>query len=304
MKKLLKKKKHSKIKLTGLWFVMPWLIGVITFYLRPIIESVSYSFSDVFLTVDGLRVDFLGFDNYRHLFVEDPDFTRQLTSTVTSTLYRLPLVLVFSIFVAILLNRSFRGRLFFRGVFFLPIIIASGYVISIINGNATADMLSTAISSDSSSASTSMMTIDSVKTILLQFGISETVQDTLLGYISNIFNMLWYSGIQILLFLASLQGIPGALREVADMEGITEWQYFWKITLPMISPAILLNIVYTVVDGFTDTSNVLMRSIHSATQSMQFAKAAAMAWVFFAVVLVILAAIFLLVGKKIFYMND
>lgn len=303
MNKLLKREKQ-RIKLTGLWFLLPWLIGVVSFYLRPLISSLYYSFSNVFLTIGGLNVEFSGVENYRYLFLEDADFTRRLVTTVGQTLYRLPLVLVFSIFIAILLNKPFKGRLFFRGVFFIPIIIASGYVISIINGNATADMLSTAISSDSSDASTSMMTIDSIKILLMQFGISENVMETLLGYISNIFNMLWYSGIQILLFLAALQGIPGSYREVADMEGITEWQYFWKITLPMISPTILINIVYTIVDGFTDTSNSFMLSINTATQGMEFAKAAAMAWVYFAVIIVLLAAIFALVGKKVFYMND
>ncbi len=303
MKLAFKKEGHS-VKLTGLWFLIPWLIGVVTFYMRPLISSLYYSFSDVFLTVNGLTVQFLGIDNYSRLFLEDAEFTRRLITTVGSTLYRLPLVLVFSIFIAILLNNKFRGRLFFRGVFFIPIIIAAGYVISIINGNATADMLSAAISSDSSDASTSMMTIDSVKNLLVQFGISESVMDTLLGYISNIFNMLWYSGIQILLFLAALQGIPGSYREVADIEGITEWQYFWKITLPMISPTILINIVYTVVDGFTDTSNSFMMSINTATQGMEFAKAAAMAWIYFAVILVLLGMIFALVGKRVFYMND
>lgn len=302
--KLAFKKERHKVKLTGLCFLIPWLIGVVTFYMRPLISSLYYSFSDVFLTVNGLNVQFLGIDNYSRLFLEDAEFSRRLITTVGSTLYRLPLVLVFSIFIAILLNNKFRGRLFFRGVFFIPIIIAAGYVISIINGNATADMLSTAISSDSSDASTSMMTIDSVKNLLVQFGISESVMDTLLGYISNIFNMLWYSGIQILLFLAALQGIPGSYREVADIEGITEWQYFWKITLPMISPTILINIVYTVVDGFTDTSNSFMMSINTATQGMEFAKAAAMAWIYFAVILVLLGMIFALVGKRVLYMND
>lgn len=303
MKRALKKER-GKVKLTGLWFLLPWIIGVISFSIRPIISSLYYSLSDVFLSVNGLNVQFLGIDNYRYLFLEDADFTRRLLTTVGETIYRLPLVLIFSIFIAILLNKNFKGRLFFRGVFFLPIIIASGYVISIINGNATADMLSAAISSYSGDASTSMMTIDSIKTLLIQFGISESVMETLLGYISNIFNMLWFSGIQILLFLAALQGIPGSLREVADMEGITEWQYFWKITLPMISPTILINIVYTVVDGFTDTSNTFMMAINTATQGMEFARAASMAWIFFAVILILLALIFAIVGKKVFYMND
>jgi len=302
MKKL--KKKEHRIKLTGFWFVLPWLIGVIVFNIRPLVESVIYSFSNVYLTVQGLEKTFIGIENYYDLFFVSTDFTRNLISSVGETLYRLPLILVLSIFLSILLNKSFKGRLFFRGVFFLPIIIASGYVISIINGSATAAMLSATVSSDASDASTAMMTIDSIKTILLQFGVSESVQEGLIGYVSNIFNLLWYSGIQILLFLAALQGIPASLREVANIEGITEWQYFWKITLPMISPTIMINIVYTIVDGFTDTTNTLMNTIYSYTQDMKFGSAAAMAWVYFAVILVLLGLVFLIMGKRIFYMND
>ncbi len=302
MKKIAKKR--GRIKLTGLWFVMPWLIGVIAFSIRPLIDSIVYSFSNVYLTVNGLEKNFIGTENYYNLFYVDTNFTRRLITSVGDTLYRLPLILVLSIFIAIMLNNSFKGRLFFRGVFFLPIIIASGYVISIINGSATAAMLSASVSSDSTDASTAMMTVDSIKTILLQFGISESVQEALIGYVSNIFNLIWYSGIQILLFLAALQGIPSSLREVANIEGITEWQYFWKITLPMISPTIMINIVYTIVDGFTDTSNNFMRTVYSYTQDLKFGPAAAMAWIYFAVVLVILALVFLVMGKRVFYMND
>lgn len=298
-----KKTSYSRKKWLGLMFVLPWVIGVITFYLRPLISSFIYSLSDVYLTVSGLSIDFLGLNNYRYLFYEDPNFTRTLLTTVGEMLYRLPLVLVLSLFIAILLNKSFKGRLFFRGVFFLPVIIASGYVISIINGSASAEMLSTAISSESGGGANAMMTVDAIKNVLLQIGIPENVQETLLDYVSSIFNLIWYSGIQILLFLASLQSVSGSLREVAHVEGITEWQYFWKITLPMISPAILLNIVYTIVDCFTDTSNVLMQKIHSATLGMQFANSAAMAWIYFAIILLIIGVVYLLIGKRVFYMN-
>ena len=196
----MKKKKTSyhRKKLLGIMFVLPWIIGVITFYLRPLISSFIYSLSDVYLTISGLSIDFLGFNNYRYLFYEDPNFTRTLLTTIGEMLYRLPLVLVLSLFIAILLNKSFKGRLFFRGVFFLPVIIASGYVISIINGSASAEMLSTAISSESGSGTNAMMTVDAIKNVLLQIGIPESVQETLLDYVSSIFNLIWYSGIQIL----------------------------------------------------------------------------------------------------------
>ena len=272
--------------LAGFLFVLPWLFGVATFFIRPLISSIRYSLSDVNLAFNGLSIEPVGFENY-------------ITETLGSMLYRVPLIIVLGIFIAILLNQEFRGRLFYRVVFFLPVIVASGYMFNIITGDAA----HTIMQSDSSSQSV-LFSTGAMRELLLQFGVSETLQDTLLGYASSIFNLLWCSGVQILLFLAGLQGIPGYLREVADMEGITSWQYFWKITFPMLSPIILLNTIYTIVDGFTDASNVLMEKIYDLSMSMQFSTAAAMSWTYFIAVLIIVGILYLIIGKKVFYMNS
>ena len=279
--------------------MLPWVLGVATFYIRPLIESVTYSLSDVSLAQNGLNIRPVGFENYIALFRSDPDFVRMFTETLGSMLYRVPLIIVLGVFIAILLNQHFKGRLFFRVVFFLPVIVASGYMFNIITGDAA----HTIMQSDTAQQST-LFSADAMRELLLQFGISETVQDTILGYASSIFNLLWCSGVQILLFLAGLQGIPGYLREVADMEGITSWQYFWKITFPMLSPIILLNTIYTIVDGFTDASNVLMEKIYDLSMGMQFSTAAAMSWTYFLAVLLIVGALYLIVGRKVFYMNS
>lgn len=290
---------QSKKSLAGFLFVLPWILGVAAFYVRPLIESVTYSLSDVSLAQNGLNIRPVGFENYIALFRSDPDFVRMFTETLGSMLYRVPLIIVLGIFIAILLNQHFKGRLFYRVVFFLPVIVASGYMFNIITGDAA----HTIMQSDTAQQS-SLFSADATRELLLQFGISETVQDTLLGYASSIFNLLWCSGVQILLFLAGLQGIPSYLREVADMEGITSWQYFWKITFPMLSPIILLNTIYTIVDGFTDASNVLMEKIYDLSMGMQFSTAAAMSWTYFVAVLLIVGALYLIVGRKVFYMNS
>lgn len=285
--------------LAGFLFVLPWLLGVATFFICPLISSIRYSLSDVNLAFNGLSIEPVGFENYISLFRSDPDFMRMFTETLGSMLYRVPLIIILGIFIAILLNQEFRGRLFYRVVFFLPVIVASGYMFNIITGDAA----HTIMQSDSSSQSV-LFSTGAMRELLLQFGVSETLQDTLLGYASSIFNLLWCSGVQILLFLAGLQGIPGYLREVADMEGITSWQYFWKITFPMLSPIILLNTIYTIVDGFTDASNVLMEKIYDLSMSMQFSTAAAMSWTYFIAVLIIVGILYLIIGKKVFYMNS
>lgn len=289
---------EGRKSLAGFLFVVPWVLGVATFFIRPLIESITYSLSDVSLAQNGLRIEWLGFENYVSLFRSDPDFVRMFTETMLSMLYRVPLIIVLGIFIAILLNQSFRGRLFYRVVFFLPVIVASGYMFNIITGDAANAMLGAGATQQSSLFSTGSM-----RELLLQFGVSETVQDTLLGYASSIFNLLWCSGVQILLFLAGLQGIPGYLREVADMEGITSWQYFWKITFPMLSPIIMLNTIYTIIDGFTDASNVLMEKLYDLSLNMQFSVSAAMSWTYFLAVLAVVGLLYLFIGRKVFYMN-
>lgn len=297
--KFIRLSSERRNSLAGFLFVLPWLLGVATFFIRPLIASITYSLSDVGLAQNGLRMEPVGFENYISLFRSDPDFVRMFTETLTGMLYRVPLIIILGIFIAILLNQNFRGRLFFRVVFFLPVIVASGYMFNIITGDAA----HTIMQSDTAGQSV-LFSTGAMRELLLQFGVSETVQDTLLEYASSIFNLLWCSGVQILLFLAGLQGIPGYLREVADMEGITSWQYFWKITFPMLSPIILLNTIYTIVDGFTDASNVLMEKIYDLSMGMQFSTAAAMSWTYFLAVLIIVGILYLFIGRKVFYMNS
>ena len=297
MKKTIRLSSQNRKSLAGFLFVLPWVLGVATFFIRPLIESFTYSLSDVSLAYNGLSITPIGFENYIALFRSDPDFVRMFTETLGSMLYRVPLIIVLSIFIAILLNQNFKGRLFYRVVFFLPVIVASGYMFNIITGDAAHTIM------QNDTAQSSLFSTGAMRELLLQFGISETIQDSLLGWASSIFNLLWCSGVQILLFLAGLQGIPGYLREVADMEGITSWQYFWKITFPMLSPIILLNTIYTIVDGFTDASNVLMEKIYDLSLGMQFSTAAAMSWTYFLAVLVIVGILYLLAGRKVFYMT-
>ena len=298
-KKSIRLSAENRKSLAGFLFVLPWLLGVATFFIRPLIESVTYSLSDVGLAQNGLHIEPVGLENYISLFRSDPDFVRMFAETMGSMLYRVPLIIILGIFIAILLNQYFRGRLFYRVVFFLPVIVASGYMFNIITGDAA----HTIMQSDTAQQST-LFSTGAMRELLLQFGVSETVQDSLLGYASSIFNLLWCSGVQILLFLAGLQGIPGYLREVADMEGITSWQYFWKITFPMLSPIILLNTIYTIVDGFTDASNALMEKIYDLSMGMQFSTSAAMSWTYFLAVLIIVGLLYLFIGRKVFYMNS
>lgn len=288
---------EKKKKFYGLLFIAPWILGVLVFYLNPLITSIVYSLSRVSLTANGLDVKYNGLKNFVALFNDDPDFLRMLTSTLSSVVYQIPIIIIVSLFLAILLNKKFRGRLFFRVVFFLPVIIASGYIISVLTGNAVKDI---AVGSKDMSA---MFITESLGTVLNQLGLSTSIQQMLQSYTTNTLNLLWKSGVQVLLFLAGLQSVAPSLREVADIEGVTSWQFFWKITLPIISPVIILNVVYTVVDSFTDSSNEYMKKIYSLINSAEISTASAMAWIYFVIILMAIGVLFLIIGKRIFYLN-
>ena len=156
---------ENKKSLAGFLFILPWLLGVATFFIRPLISSITYSLSDVGLTQNGLSITPVGFENYIALFRSDPDFVRMFTETLGSMLYRVPLIIILGIFIAILLNQNFRGRLFFRVVFFLPVIVASGYMFNIITGDAAH-----AIMQADTAQQSSLFTTGAMREMLLQFG--------------------------------------------------------------------------------------------------------------------------------------
>lgn len=176
---------------------------------------------------------FVGMDNYNYAFNVDPNYRQYLLKVLKDTAWKTPLILVFSLFVAVILNQKFKGRTFSRAVFFLPVIIATGPVYNIINGN-----LQSTGNSDASQFSTMFSTdlLGDLMQFLGIYGISDGMQTTIETVSDNIFGIVWNSGIQILIFLAALQNIPVSAKEAAQMEGATAWEYFWKITLPYVSP--------------------------------------------------------------------
>ena len=186
---------------------------------------------------------------------------------VYDTLLNTPLCIVFSLVIAILINRKMKGRGFFRTAFFIPVLLGSGYVMKQLLGLGVDGMTVTA-----------GITVPRLIADLLGASMTELLQ----GFLDRITVVLWKSGVQIVLFLAGLQGIPGSLYEAAHVDGATEWEMFWKITLPMISPVILMNVVYTIVSFFTDGTNPIVDYIYKQSfQNMQFAHGAAMGWVYF-----------------------
>ncbi|MBR1764753.1 MAG: sugar ABC transporter permease [Ruminococcus sp.] len=290
---------ERKKGLYGYGFIALWIIGTLYFFIYPLIVSFIYSLHDTKVTDGGMELNNRGFQNYVNAFRQDQDYSKALVETLSSTALKTPLILVFSIFIAVILNQKFRGRTFARAVFFLPVIIATGPVIDIINGN----MSTGGYAGGSEQFSTMFETnlVDQLLNFLGIYNISDRLTQTLNTLTSDIFNLVWNSGIQILLFLSALQGIPFSAKEAAQMEGATAWEYFWKITIPYISPQILTSLVYTIVDSFVDPGNQVMKIVLNKAKSWNHGYSAAMAWAYFMIIAVVLAIVVAIINRFIYY---
>lgn len=275
---------EKKRSLEGIIFISPWLIGFILFFANPIFVSLRLSVSEI-TRMRGFEMKFIGFANYQNAFFYDVKFVPMFLNVVKDTLLNTPITLVFAFFIAMLINRPIVGRGFFRTVFFLPVLLGTGYVMK--------QLLGLGVGTDAMAAAKGiMMPPELIKYLGPSFS---TVISEFLGRITIV---LWKSGVQIILFLAGLQGISSSLYEAADCDGCTEWEAFWKITLPMMTPVILLNFIYTIIDSFTDSNNPIVDYILDVGfKQTQFAYGTAMGWIFFMFVFIICMVVFLIMRR-------
>jgi ABC-type sugar transport system permease subunit len=294
--------------LYGYGFVVIWFIGALMFLLFPIGESFYYSFFNVtpetgFMAVEkiveGGKVNY--FKNYVYSFTVDPQFRQLLVESLGDVALRLPVTLIFSLFVAIVINQKFRGRTFARAIFFLPVIIATGPVYSIITGDMNVSGVSSA---DQFSSMFEADMVDQLLEFVGIYGLGTTVTEVITTLTSDILNLVWNCGIQIIIYLSALQGIPTSAKEVGQIEGATGWEFFWKVTLPYVSPMILVNIVYTVVDTFADPTNQVMTRILTIQREWKYGLASAMSWSYFGIILLALAIIFAIMKKVVWYEDE
>lgn len=245
---------ERKQSFVGFMFTLPWLIGFLMFFFIPAIKSINFSLSDVKIFED-YATEWNNFQNYSNIF-KDATFLRNLSSTFGDLAINVPIILVFSLFVAVLLNRKFIGRGIARAVFFLPVIVTTGVVMTAFNG---ASDTSAVFEGDVSNGI--MFSTMNATEVLGSLGLGEQITGYMIAISDRIFDVVWDSGIQIILFLAALQSISPALYEACDVEGATAWEKFWLITFPSVSPIILVNIVYTIVDTFSDPSNAVLSQV-------------------------------------------
>lgn len=234
--------------LTCLLFVSPWLVGAAVFFLYPLFYSLRLSFG-VIENPATQKVVFAGFENFRVAFMEDARFFPMLLSIAKDTLINTPLIVVFALFIATLLSKDIRGKGLFRSVFFLPVILGTGFVMQ--------QLLGVQMNADAVEVARGILLPEKVVRFL-----NPGVTQVILEFLSRVTLVLWKSGVQIIIFLAGLQAIPRSFYEAARVDAATEWECFWFISLPMMAPTLLLGAVYTIVAGFLDTSNEMLGYIH------------------------------------------
>ena len=288
---------ESRQAFTGFMFVLPWFIGFLLFFAIPCFQSLQFSFSKV-AVFDGYACSWVGLDNYISLLTSGATYLQALTKTLTDLLVNVPVILIFSLFVAVLLNRKFVGRGLVRSIFFLPVIVTTGVVMTTFQSTGDANEV---MQGDVNSGV--MFQAGNATEFLLSLGLNETLTEYMSMVADRIFGVVWDSGIQILLFLAALQGISPSLYEASNVEGATAWETFWLITFPNVAPIILVNIVYTIVDTFSSTDNRVLKQIDTLINvTFNFGEAAAASWTFFLVVLALIGVVFgvfrLLGGKN------
>lgn len=278
-----------KKSLYGYGFISLWLVGTVIFFLIPLVKSLVYSFSEVTIDSGKTVTEWVGFEKYIKVLTEDEKYTEYLTDMLVETLWKTPVIIMFSMFIAVVLNQNFKGRTLARAVFFLPVIIVTGSVYKVISndintsGFGDAEKFSTIFSTD---------LIGEFLEFIGVYGISNKVNTLVSAVADNIFGIVWNSGIQIMLFLSALQGIPVSVREAATLDGATAWEYFWKITVPYIKPFILANVIFTVIDTFTNPLNTVMERIGVMRNQWAFGEASAMAWIYFIIIMVIIGIIY------------
>ncbi|HIW73327.1 MAG TPA: sugar ABC transporter permease [Firmicutes bacterium] len=275
----------------GFLFVFPWIIGFVLFFLIPLGQSIYYSFCQVTITEYGMMTDFVGLDNFYYAFRVASNYVDNLKESLINFVYMLPITVVLSLILAVILNQNFHGRLLARAVFFLPVIIAAGVVMDIFNSDVVAEQMR------EGGSGYIMNSIDFVE-VLRKANLPSNIAQPLITYIEKIFNLIWQCGVQTILFLAGLQSVPVSLYEVSRVEGSSAWEDFWFITLPMLSHILLLVIIYTIIDIFTNADNPVMDQAYSFIQVQQnYDKSSAMLWAYFALVGIVITVLLVLLRR-------
>ena len=290
----------------GWIFVLPFVLGFILIYLPMVVDSIKYSFYDInVLKGGGFELIPVGWTHYSNALLKDPDFAQILVTGLLDMVFDIPMILIFSLFMAVLLNQKMAGRAAFRAIFFIPVILSTGLMESIEAQNIMGDYMDSAEGiDDGSGQSTASTLVDAldVEALFAGMAVGQGLVEYVVVAINRIYDIVNRSGVQMLIFLAGLQSISPAIYESVQIDGATAWETFWKITFPMISPMILVNAVYTIIDSFTTESNVVMTFISSVYEKPDGdVLSSAMSWIYFLIVIGIIALFAGIFSSVVFY---
>ncbi len=299
--------KKQKNKLAGLQkrkaiagyiFIAPFIIGFLVFMVKPFFQSLYMSFCDVQVGAGSFNPVWLGIDNYKRAFTIDPEFTRLLTEEISRMFVDSLAIMVFSFFVALILNQKFKGRALVRAIFFLPVILSSGVILGLETDNSLMAQLQVAIEETTSGVSIT----GAVEEILRTAGVGVRAFETVFEIIDRVYDIAISSGIQIIIFLSGLQTISASMYEAADIEGCTKWESLWKITFPMISSMFLVNWIYTIVDFCMRSDNEVIEKITTVmVDQINYGFSSAMTWIYFIIVIAFIGITSLFISKGVYY---
>ena len=290
---------------SGWFFVLPFVLGILFVYLPIILDSLCYSFYEI-ITVrgGGYELEFKGIEFYREALFTDPTFSTTLVSGIKQLVFDVPMILIFSLFIAVVLNQKMLGRAAFRAIFFIPVVLSTGLMESINASDIMQDQMGSASGgiSDGTGESAAGQIVSAVDIARLFEGlkIGAGLVEYVVSAVNDIYDIINRSGVQMLIFLAGLQSISPSIYEASSIEGATAWETFWKITFPMISPMILVNAVYTIIDSFTSNSNVVMSYVQGVYES-NTELATAMSWIYFVVIMAIIGVFVGIASTFVFY---
>ena len=299
--------KKQKNKLAGLQkrkavagylFIMPFILGFLIFMVKPFFQSLYMSFCNVQLGSGTFEMNWIGIGNFKRAFTIDPEFNRLLVEELARMVVDSLAIMVFSFFVALILNQKFKGRALVRAIFFLPVILSSGVILGLETDNALMASIQAAVEENTAGVSIT----GAIKTILVTSGVGSNAFEIVFDIIDNIYDIAISSGIQIIIFLSGLQTISSSMYEAADIEGCTRWESLWKITFPMISSLFLVNWIYTVVDFCMRSDNEVIEKITKVmTVQLYYGFASAMSWIYFLIVIAFIGITALFISRRVYY---
>lgn len=291
----------NKEQLKGYVFLIPLIFGLVMFFIIPVFKSFLFSISEVTSGSDGYLINISGFSAYYSALFEHTSYRQTVVSAVTDMITVTPLIILFSFFMASVLNQNFKGRVIFRVILFLPVILTvmNSYSNTLENSMGAYNDMSNSFGMVATSFT------DSISQMMVNAGLSEEVVESVIGLVDKIYSVIDLSAIQILIMLVGMQSVPPSLYEAATVEGATPWESFWKITVPMTSSLIFTCVIYTIIDSFTKNNNTVMALMsETAFNKLNFSLASAMGWIYFALIGILLCVVTLLSKRMIFSYNN